>query len=236
VVVLDLEPALRQLDAISLEALPVLRNLRRSAPAARELGKQLDPLARSARPTLQRLGETAVQGRTALGDSMPFLDSLRRTLVDLEPISPTGKDLVTSLVDHGGTEGLLRFFYNAALATSRFDSTSHIFPAHLVLGACGLYRAEEPAIEGCHGRFTHSGDVPSVATKRAKGELRGAPSQPGAAAPAPAAGAPAAPTQPTLPSLPSVPALPQVPNLVPPAPSSPSKDTIGDLLDFLLGG
>jgi virulence factor Mce-like protein len=228
------EPALRQLDAISIDALPVVRNLRRSAPAARRLGKQLDPLARSARPTLARLGETAVQGRTALGDSLPFLDSLRRTLQGLEPISPTARDLVTSLVDHGGTEGLLRFFYNAALATSRFDGTSHIFPAHLVLGACGLYRENEPPVEGCHGRFTNSSAVTSPAKKGARGELlptgTGAPAAPQQPDTAPA------PAQPSLPALPSVPALPQVPNLLPPTPTSPSKGPIGGLLDFLLGG
>jgi virulence factor Mce-like protein len=231
------EPALRQLDALSIEALPVLRNLRRSAPAATTLGKQLQPLARSARPTLARLGQTAVQGRTALDASEPFLDSLRRTLQGLDPIGPTAKDLVTSLVDHGGTEGLLRFFYNAALATSRFDGTSHIFPAHLVLGNCGLYRANEPPVEGCHGRFTHA---PGVTPKAGSGQLKanGAqPGQPGTAPAAPPSTTGPTPTTPALPALPSVPALPQVPNLLPPAsPTSPNGNGIGGLLNFLLGG
>jgi phospholipid/cholesterol/gamma-HCH transport system substrate-binding protein len=230
------EPALRQLDALSVEALPVLRNLRRSGPPATQLGRELDPLARSARPTLARLGQTAVQGRAALDDSEPFLDSLRRTLQGLDPIGPTAKDLVTSLVDRGGTEGLLRFFYNGALATSRFDGTSHIFPAHLILGVCGLYREDEPPVEGCHGRFTHSTpvDEPGKLTEPAGGG--GGETTQSGGAPPPAAGAPpAAPTQPSLPALPSVPALPQVPNLLPPAPSSPAPGSVGGLLDFLLG-
>jgi virulence factor Mce-like protein len=230
------EPALRQLDALSVQATPVVRNLRRSAPAAKQLGKQLDPLARSARPTLASLGRTAVTGKTALTDSMPFLDSLRRTLQGLDPIGPTAKDLVTSLIDRGGTEGLLRFFYNAALATSRFDDVSHIFPAHLVLGACGLYKSNEPPIEGCHGRFT---DV-STQTTKAK-DLKGADLEatqpaPGAPGQPPTSTTPATPTTPSLPALPSVPALPQVPNLLPPAPSgSSNQNPIGGLLDFLLG-
>jgi phospholipid/cholesterol/gamma-HCH transport system substrate-binding protein len=230
------EPALRQLDALSIEALPVLRSLRRSAPAARTLGNQLQPLARSARPTLARLGQTAVQGRTALSDSMPFLGSLRRTLQGLDPIGPTAKDLVTSLVDRGGTEGLLRFFYNAALATARFDGTSHIFPAHLVLGACGLYRDAGPPIEGCNGRFTDA-TGPTKAAKQPKTGGGAEVTEQGALPPGPGSRPAPAPTPatPSLPALPSVPALPQVPNLLPPAPSSPGQDPIGGLLDFLLG-
>jgi phospholipid/cholesterol/gamma-HCH transport system substrate-binding protein len=237
------EPALRELDGLSVEALPVLHNLRLSAPGARELAGQLGPLAHSARPTLARLGQSAVRGRGALERSMPFLDSLRRTLVELRPISPTARALVESLVERGGTEGLLRFFYNAGLATSRFDGTSHIFPAHLVAGACGLYRANEPPVEGCHGRFTTTG-VPSGSTPG--GHLKQGTTvspQPGATPPP---GIPAAPggtggdggaQPPKLPNLPSVPSLPNLPNLSPtaPAPGGQGSNAINDLLDFLLG-
>jgi virulence factor Mce-like protein len=238
------EPALRELDGLSVEALPVLHNLRLSAPGARELAGQLGPLAHSARPTLARLGESAVKGRTALDRSLPFLDSLRRTLVDLRPISPTARALVESLVERGGTEGLLRFFYNAALATSRFDGTSHIFPAHLVAGACGLYRANEPPVEGCHGRFTTTG-VPSAGSNPGGRLKKGTPTshQPDAA---PSPGVSTAPvgaggdggTQlPKQPKLPSLPSLPNLPNLspTPPGQTGQGSNAINDLLDFLLG-
>lgn len=237
------EPALRQLDGLSVEARPVLHNLRLSAPGARELAGQLGPLSHSARPTLARLGNAAVRGRTALDRSMPFLGSLRRTLTELRPISPTARALVESLVERGGTEGLLRFFYNAALATSRYDGTSHVFPAHLVDGLCGLYRTNEPPVEGCHGRFTTTG-VPS--TSNAGGHLKHGktPSpQPGAA---PLPGLPATPVgtggdggaqQPNAPKLPQLPSLPSLPNLAPttPAPGGQPSGPINDLLDFLLG-
>jgi virulence factor Mce-like protein len=239
----EAEPALQQLDGLSVEARPVLHNLRLSAPGARELAGQLGPLSHSARPTLARLGRTAVKGRTALERSTPFLGSLRRTLTELRPISPTGRALVESLVERGGTEGLLRFFYNAALATSRYDGTSHIFPAHLVAGLCGLYRPNEPPVEGCHGRFTTTG-APSASN--ASGHLKkgAAPSaQPGAT---PLPGLPATPVdgggggaaqQPNGPKLPQLPAVPSLPNLAPtaPAPGGQPADPINDLLDFLLG-
>ena len=224
------EPALRQLDALSIQALPVLRSLRRSAPSATTLGKQLQPLARSARPTLASLGQTAVQGRTALNDSEPFLDSLRRTLQGLDPIGPTARDLVTSLIDHGGTEGLLRFLYNGALATSRFDSVSHIFPAHLILGLCGLYNPSDTPVPGCNGRFTGGSTA-----KTGKGAVNGKLTAPGPApATPPTSTAPVpTPNAPRLPALPTVPALPQIPNLLP-APSG-SQNPVGGLLNFLLG-
>jgi virulence factor Mce-like protein len=237
------EPALRELDGLAVEALPVLRDLRASAPGAKQLAGQLGPLARSARPTLAGLGRTAVKGKAALERSMPLLDSLRRTLTELRPISPTARALVESLVERGGTEGLLRFFYNAALATSRYDATSHVLPAHLVAGQCGLYRADEPPVEGCNGRFTSS-DVRAAATAgRLKGGAFAAP-QPGAA-PVPGTdpgtgtvpGGDPGSQPPKRPSVPSLPQLPKLPNLLPPAPSPGGQPTnpVNDLLDFLLG-
>jgi virulence factor Mce-like protein len=238
------QPALQELDGLSVEALPVLHNLRLSAPGARELAGQLGPLSRSARPTLARLGGTAVRGRTALQESMPFLDSLRRTLTELRPISPTARALLESLVERGGTEGLLRFFYNAALATSRYDGTSHVFPAHLVAGRCGLYKSDEPPVEGCHGRFTTT----SVPGLKAGGGIKsglGAAPQTGAA-PAPVLGGgdtgtttgqPQNPGLPSLPNVPKLPDLPKLPNLLPPSSSGGGQpaDPVNDLLDFLLG-
>jgi virulence factor Mce-like protein len=238
----EAEPALRELDALSVEALPVLRKLREAAPATTGLAAELRPLARQARPTLRRLGETAVLGREALDRSRPFAGSLRRTLQELEPIAPTARELVTSLVDSGGTEGYVRFFYNSALATSRFDGTSHMLPAHLVDGLCGLYRGNDPPVAGCNGRFSDA----------AAAELGGAglgnqaalPGQPGATpgAPAPGGSAPGQPGQqrvPTGPKVPSLPSLPSLPTLPTPGPSQPSGagggGIVNGLLDFLLG-
>jgi virulence factor Mce-like protein len=229
------EPALRQLDSLSVEALPVVRNLRRSSRGVSGLANQLGPLSRVARPTLARLGETAVHGREALDQSLPFLGSLRRTLVELRPITPTARALVSSLVERGGTEGLLRFFYNSALATSRFDATSHIFPSYQIGGICGLYRANEPPIEGCHGRFTRAAVAP-VVPRGGKGHAPNSVSPASPAAPV-APGAPPAPTGlPGKPLLPTLPSLPSVPSLLPNNPqASPSPNGVGGLLDFLLG-
>jgi virulence factor Mce-like protein len=233
------EPALRELDAISVEARPLLRSLRRASPSVSSLSRQLGPLARGARPTLARLGDAADKGRTALDDSLPFLDSLKRTLVGLQPITPTARDLVTSLVERGGTEGFLRFFYNSALATSRFDQTSHLFPAHLVLGQCGLYNTGEP-VEGCHARFTGGSAAP---TTTSRGKKRAGLE---AAGPAPAGQSPAAPSLPGAPQdqqlpdqqpgVPGLPALPTIPEMTPTTPqTTPPPNAISDLLDFLLG-
>jgi virulence factor Mce-like protein len=234
------EPALRQLDGLSVEALPVLRNLRRSSPGVRELSSQLAPLARSARPTLRRLGQTAATGKTALDRSLPFTDSVRRTLQGLQPITPTARDLVSSLVERGGTEGLLRFFYNAALATSRYDGISHILPAHLVGGACGIYRTDEPPVQGCHGRFDYLQQNPATLKRAGLQGKVGSPAAPGTPTAPRAPQAPAAGpgTTPALPSLPSLPKLPSIPNLTPSQPPSSSGTGSGpvkDLLDFLLG-
>jgi phospholipid/cholesterol/gamma-HCH transport system substrate-binding protein len=234
------EPALRELDAISVEGRPVLRNLRRASPSVSSLARQLSPFARAARPTLARLGDAAVKGRTSLDDSAPFLDSLRRTLTELGPITPTARDLVSSLVERGGTEGLLRFFYNAALATSRYDGISHIFPAHLVDGACGLYKANEPPVPGCNGTFSGSPSAQTAAAGTKSAGLKAVGPIDSAATPAtpdtpPRSQAPgnAPSSQHTLPALPTLPSIPEMPPAAPQTPSSPN--AITNLLNFLLG-
>jgi hypothetical protein len=177
---------------------------------------------------------------------MPFLDSLRRTLIELRPISPTARALLESLVERGGTEGLLRFFYNAALATSRYDGTSHVFPAHLVAGLCGLYRPNEPPVEGCHGRFTttaapaaspggHLKKGTAVSPEPGATPLPGVPAAPVGTG---GGGGPQLPKQPKVPGLPTLPSLPNLPNLTPTAPGSAGgqgPNAVNDLLDFLLG-
>jgi phospholipid/cholesterol/gamma-HCH transport system substrate-binding protein len=235
------EPALRELDAISVEGRPVLASLRRASPPVRSLANQLGPFARAARPTLARLGDAAAKGKTALDDSLPFLDSTRRTLTELQPLTPTTRDLISSLVTRGGTEGLLRFFYNATLATSRYDGISHIFPAHLVDGLCGLYRAEEPPVPGCNGRFGGSEASPQAAARGAKGgglkrvgPVTTSPATPTAPG-SPTRQAPSAPgAQQPIPSLPALPSVPSSPPATPQAPA-PTGNAITDLLNFLLG-
>ncbi len=231
----EAEPALRNLDKLAVDATPLVQDLRRSAPGAARLFKGLGPFARASRPTLARLGEAAVPGSRAFVDATPTAGSLRRTTAALRPIVPTLVSLTDSLVAKGGTEGLARFFYNAALATSRFDAVSHMLPAHALGGACLTYHAAEPPIDGCSGRFrggVRSGD----AGKRNKGA--GLSSKPGAASAIPeldppqagsAPGADAAVPQPGSAAAP--PASPQQPG----APG-PSTNAVGQLLDFLLGG
>jgi phospholipid/cholesterol/gamma-HCH transport system substrate-binding protein len=244
----EAEPALRELDALSVEALPVVRNLRLAAPDTRRLFTQLRPLSKAARPTLNQLGETTATGRVALQKSAPFADSLRRTLGGLRPITPTARELLRSLTANGGTEGLLRFFYNAALATSRFDSTSHIFPAHMIGGLCGLYRSAGDPIEGCHGKFggAVSGNAAKALAKRFEGQTPAAPTP----------GAPGAPSTPGAPGeKPDAPAdVPGLPPLKPPPPiqvpglppllpggggaggnGSGGGNAISNILDLLLG-
>jgi len=228
----EAEPALRELEGLSVDALPVLRNLRRAAPDTTRLLAELRPFARGARPTVRRLGQAAVPGRRALEAAGPFANALRRALEELEPIAPTVRELVVSLIDAGGTEGLLRFFYNSALATSRFDQTSHMLPAHFVGGECVLYEdTESEQNPACSGRF-----APGVGLSTARG--KGGGGRGGGRG----ADAPAAPTDAVPGAAPSPTPTPTgdqlgIPKLDLPAPEPippSSGSTVRDLLDFLL--
>jgi virulence factor Mce-like protein len=170
------QPALEELDALELRAAPVVRSLRRAAPPSTRLFRALGPLADAARPTLRRVGRAADVGTDALAAARPVVPALGRVLRRLRPVLPTGRELVTSLVERGFTEGLLRFFYNAALAVARYDGVSHIFPAHFILNRCGAYKAGGPPIDACAARFTGT-VAPTDASPRATARL--APAEPG---------------------------------------------------------
>jgi virulence factor Mce-like protein len=232
-------PALDQLDALELRATPVVRSLRRAAPASTRLFRDLEPLADAARPTLRRVGSAAEVGQEALDAARPVLPQLRRTARALRPVTPTTRRLLTSLVERGFTEGLLRFFYNSALAVARYDGISHIFPAHFILNRCGAYKISGPPIESCSARFTDTVVSPAPiprASARVESTLAGPPppeeTSGGGDAPSPSAAGPPD-------NNPAGAAPPPAPSTAPegdgPAAPDAGGGLVGQLLEFLLG-
>jgi hypothetical protein len=127
--------------------------------------------------------------------------------------------LLTNLRDTGFTSNLLRFFYDAAAASARFDDVSHILPAHISVTPCALY-ATTP-VAGCRATYT---DV--EAHPRRRRARREAPRPATASAPQPQAPAAAAGPAPPAPTTTPVPP--------PPPPLAPAGDAVKRLLDYLL--
>jgi hypothetical protein len=175
----------------------------------------LDPLTQAARPTLKALDELSVTGRSALRATDPVARKLLPVARHLPEVARLARLLNESLKARGFVEGLQRFVYFAAAATSRFDRFSHILPSYQIAGSCQQY-AQTP-VDGCSARFSTSTATPSSARRKRKsggrpsrGTHARSPHRPGTREPSsPQPGAPptAAPAAPPLPSLPSLPDL-----------------------------
>ena len=182
----EAEPALRDLQGLAGDGTPLLTDLRRAAPELVRLAKAAPPLAEAARPALTRIGSAAEVGGDALTAAKPVITDLRRFARAALPTGRLLNELLQSLRTSGTVEGLQDFAYYAALTTSRFDKTSHIIPAHLLLGECSAYATR--TVASCDANFAGGGNRATTAKARAKKEPKRAKAQPkGAAVPGTAA-------------------------------------------------
>lgn len=228
--------AISDLVRFTREGRPLLAELRAAAPGLEEALEAVGPFARAAEPSLVRLGETARIGRATVRDAEPIVELLLRFTEVSGPAGSTLAALLASARDAGFVEYVNRFFYYSAAATSRYDSTSHILPAHAIQVAECAMLATEP-VEGCNAFFR--GADPDPARRRASRGRRPAPAEPTeTATPAPTAAPPAA-TAPPLDT--PTPGASQTPEALVPLddldeqlpPADP--DIVDDLTDFLLG-
>jgi virulence factor Mce-like protein len=186
------QPALASVDQIARNGTPIVAALRRAAPSVNDMSAAIGPFATAARPALASLGHALVTGTATIRKVTPVIHTLRAYAHASRPSAVLAGKLFTSLRDRGFVESLLSFFYYAAAATARFDSISHILPAHISINLCSQFATTENA--GCSANFSSS---PSTGTLAARTRKRTASAKPTASATAgaPAPSAAATPTQ-----------------------------------------
>jgi virulence factor Mce-like protein len=216
------QPALRDVETVAQDLDPVVADAQRAAPVLRRIAGQLGPLSDAARPALARLGSASTAGQEALRAATPVVDELRTFSRAARPTAALVQALFADLPGRGVPEGLQTFVYNAALAISRYDQSSHILPAYLIAGACSVWSTT--TTPACDGHFA-AGGRQAVARRRARTRRSGP-------VPRPAIPQPAAAPQ-TTPA--PQPAAPQ-PARTAPAPKAPVLPQIQELLDELPKG
>lgn len=241
-------PALADLDAFAVNATPLARSLRRSAPSVRRLFVELEPFSARALPAVRSLDAVAPVGRRALRAARPAIRELVPVAAQLRSSAPLTDTLTESLERASGPEGLMRFIFYATRAVARFDSTGHISPAHGALSSCSIHNTDAP-LPGCAallGGFARAVARPERRRRpsRDRHEPQVLPGVIPVPAPAPGAPPPLAPGEqpkqpqpkPQQPDLPDVvPELPQLPGLPPPSGKPKGGGGVDNLLDFLLG-
>jgi virulence factor Mce-like protein len=217
----QLEPSATELAGLTEEARPVARDLRTAARPLRLLLGDFGPLTAAARPTLVKLDELSVTGRRALRATDPVARKLLPVAKRLPEVARLARLLNENLLARGVVEGLQRFVYFAAAATSRFDRTSHILPSYQLTGTCQQYSTAP--VSGCSAHW-HSTAAASRTSKqrqlREHGRKKHRRHRPAHRAPRASPGAPPAPATPAP--------------ATPPLPPSPSLQSVQHVLDYLL--
>jgi virulence factor Mce-like protein len=237
-------PTLQRADRFATTAAPLAASLRRSAGPFTRVLANLRTFSAAAAEPLRGLERTVTRSRPILAGSKPTLDRARRFTDVARPVAPRLRRLFVSLRDRGLIEGVLKLFYYVAAASARFDATSHILPAHLILNGCVLYAASP--VPGCSA---HYGDE-SAGRLGTRGSGRsGRSSGTGGSHPAPAGGgrvdhnnrgkvahqptAPAGSPPSSPPAASPTPPAPE-PQAPPPPDGAPLTKALDDLLGYLL--
>jgi len=242
----EAEPSLAAFERFAGQGTPLLRDLRRSAPAAEALLDQIAPFSAKARPALRELGNASTTGIPVAKKAAPLVGLLKTFSGAALPTGTQLADLLVNARDRGVAENLLTFLYNATAFTARYDSKSHIGPTTVFFDpACGVF-AQVPTA-ACDANYTRTqptavrdtskGAERKRATKPTAKPLPSLPALPQVTKPAPAETK--KPPSIDLPGLPqiTVPDLPGLPQLGAGRDRAPSTDdnAIQGLLDYLLG-
>lgn len=187
-------PLLTEISALSREAGQPLRDLTAAGPPTARLLGRVPEVADTAGPALRALGDAATRLRRPMRDVRPTARRLSTFAASALPVSETLASLLIDARGAGVIEGLLTFVRNAALATARFDATSHVFPSHLIVNECSGYAERES--ERCSARYAAA---PSAQRGRGQGRRGRSPartSRPATSAPTAAPDASPAPSPP----------------------------------------
>ena len=234
------------LDALRVLAdrsLPLLDSVRTATPALTRLVGDVPPLATAARPALGRLSAMARTGRGTLREGAPTVRLLRTFARRAVPAGRLLATLNESLRENGAVEGLQFFYYNIALAISRYDEVSHILPAYAVSPPeCATFaRTTTPS---CSAHFVKGEATEAAARARRRArrtgereERRPAPRRrEDAPGPAPATEREPARQPPAKDPVAAVTdLLPTVPDAEPPPRPSDPAGAVAEVLDYLLG-
>lgn len=156
--------SLDALRALTERSQPLLKDLRTATAPLTQLVGDVPAFASAARPALRRLAKMSQTGTATLRDGAPVVRRLRSFARRAVPAGELVAELTESLRDRGAVEGLQFFYYNIALAISRYDEVSHILPAYVV-AAPGCAQYASTTTPGCDAHFVKGAATTTRSTR-----------------------------------------------------------------------
>jgi virulence factor Mce-like protein len=117
---------LRSVERVTSSGVPLLNDLRASAPGLATVTRVLPALTGVAVPALRAVGTAAAAGRRAIRPALPVVSHLKAFAKQALPVTTLLDAGLVSTRDTGGIEGLMTFFYDYAAFTAPYDSLSHV--------------------------------------------------------------------------------------------------------------
>ena len=172
----EARPALVRINTVMDAGQPLLESLQVAAPDAVRVSKDIPKLAGAARPALRKLGPALTSGARTAKASRPTARLMRDYAAKSLPSARRAGDLFPLLERNGFPRNLGAFFFNAALAASRYDDISHILPAHITLSQnCSPYATTpKPGCGPSGGTAARGSATPRAGGARGAGGRRGA--------------------------------------------------------------
>jgi virulence factor Mce-like protein len=139
----ELRPTLVDLEAVSRQSTPVLRDLDTAAPDLNRFTRALGPFSKAGTPALESLGDAADVGRPALVNSLPLVRDLANFAKNANPVSKNLVELTDSLDKTGAVERVMDYLFFQMTAVNGFDGVSHYLRAGLLTNLCSSYATDQ---------------------------------------------------------------------------------------------
>lgn len=120
------DATLRRVGQITRSARPLLDEVRGAAPALDSVTKELPRFSREGSATLRSLSPVLGTANKVAPRAVPLIRALRRFARAARPVVPQLRDLLVSVRDTGGVEGVLNLGYMLASMSSGYDAVSHM--------------------------------------------------------------------------------------------------------------
>jgi phospholipid/cholesterol/gamma-HCH transport system substrate-binding protein len=149
---------LQSIERVTSEGVPLLDDLRASAPGLANVTQVLPALTQVAVPALRSVGTAAAAGRRAIGPALPVVSHLASLAHQAVPVVSLLDKLLVNTRDTGGIEGLNTFLYDYAAFTAPYDSLSHV--SDIVLTAfpeCVIANTLRTNSPGCRHSYNSPG-------------------------------------------------------------------------------
>lgn len=146
----QLGPALKRLEALSEQTLPVFQDLGVAAPGIDKTFANIGPLSTSATEFFKTLGKSSKGIESGLVASQPLLKRFQALGKASKPFASNFAGLLTSVRSTGGLERLLDLIFLGANNANGYNALGHFVRADAIGSLCAIYKTVANAACGAN--------------------------------------------------------------------------------------